>query len=43
MKKRLRQQSGLYDRIRNIIELARGNIAHAVNTEIVMAYWQGNS
>lgn len=29
----------VYDRIRVIIENARGNIAHAINTEIVMAYW----
>ena len=30
---------GLYNRIRKIIENARGNIARAVNTEIVVAYW----
>lgn len=28
------------DRIRMIIESARGNVASAVNTEIVTAYWQ---
>ncbi|MDD5423347.1 MAG: PDDEXK nuclease domain-containing protein [Candidatus Omnitrophica bacterium] len=39
MKGNLRQQSRLYDRIRKIIEIARGNIAHAVNTEMVIAYW----
>ncbi|MDO9513211.1 MAG: DUF1016 N-terminal domain-containing protein [Elusimicrobiota bacterium] len=31
---------GVYDRIRKIIEDARGNIARAVNTEMVIAYWQ---
>lgn len=30
---------GLYDRIRHIIEAARGNIARAVNFEMVVAYW----
>ena len=39
MKKRLRQPSRIYDRIRKIIEIARGNIVHAVNTEMVTAYW----
>ena len=29
----------VYERIRKIIESARGNIARAVNTEMVMAYW----
>ncbi|MFC1806880.1 YhcG family protein [Candidatus Omnitrophota bacterium] len=29
-----------YQRIRAIIENARSNIAHAVNTEMVTAYWQ---
>lgn len=40
MKRHLRQPSGIYDRIRKIIEIARGNIAHAVNVQIVAAYWQ---
>ncbi len=35
-----RESQGIYDRIRKIIEDARGNIAHAVNTEMVTAYWQ---
>ena len=39
MKKHLRQQDGIYDRIRKIIEIARGNIVHAVNAEMVIAYW----
>ena len=30
----------IYQRIRAIIENARGNIARAVNTEMVLAYWQ---
>jgi len=30
---------GICDRIRKIIENARGNIARAVNTEMVIAYW----
>ncbi|MFH0772508.1 MAG: PDDEXK nuclease domain-containing protein [Candidatus Omnitrophota bacterium] len=34
------QAQGIYDRIRRIIEDARGNIARAVNTEMVTAYWQ---
>ena len=29
----------VYDRIRVIIENARGNIARAINTEMVVAYW----
>ncbi|MFH1503871.1 MAG: PDDEXK nuclease domain-containing protein [Candidatus Omnitrophota bacterium] len=29
----------MYDRIRKIIENARGNIARAVNAEMVIAYW----
>ncbi len=37
--KNMRAQ-GVYDRIRKIIEDARGNIARAVNTEMVIAYWQ---
>jgi len=39
MKKHLRQPSRIYDRICKIIEDARGNIARAVNTEMVAAYW----
>jgi predicted nuclease of restriction endonuclease-like (RecB) superfamily len=39
MNKHLRQASKIYDRIRKIIEIARGNIVHVVNTEMVMAYW----
>lgn len=31
---------GIYERIRKIIEDARGNIVRAVNTEMVAAYWQ---
>ena len=31
---------GVYVRIRKIIEDARGNIARAVNTEMVIAYWK---
>ncbi len=30
---------GVYGRIRRIIEDARGNIARAINTEMVLAYW----
>lgn len=30
----------IYNRIRGIIENARGNIARAINTEMVAAYWQ---
>jgi len=39
MRKRPRESNGIYGRIRKIIEVARGNIAHAVNTEMVTAYW----
>lgn len=39
MKKRLTHSIGIYDRIREIIENARNNIARAVNTEMVTAYW----
>ena len=39
MNKHLRQPSKIYDRIRKIIEDARSNIAHAVNSEMVIAYW----
>jgi predicted nuclease of restriction endonuclease-like (RecB) superfamily len=31
---------GVYERIRKIIEGARNNIARAINTEMVVAYWQ---
>jgi predicted nuclease of restriction endonuclease-like (RecB) superfamily len=33
------QSNAIYNRIRKIIENARGNIARAVNTEMVTAYW----
>ncbi len=33
------QSRGVYDRIRKIIENARGNIARAIHTEMVVAYW----
>lgn len=33
------QSERIYDRIRKIIEHARGNIARAINTEMVVAYW----
>lgn len=39
MKKHLRHPNRIYDRIRKIIENARSNIARAVNTEMVIAYW----
>ena len=39
MKKHLRKPSRIYDRIRKIIEIARDNIARAVNSEMVVAYW----
>ena len=29
----------VYDRIKKIIENARGNVARAINTEMVIAYW----
>ncbi len=32
--------SKIYERIRKIIENARGNIARVINTEMVIAYWQ---
>src|SRR5271170_6741595 len=31
--------SNIYERIRKIIENARGNVARAINSEIVVAYW----
>jgi len=33
------QSERIYDRIRKIIEHARGSIARAINTEMVIAYW----
>ncbi|MFA5143611.1 MAG: PDDEXK nuclease domain-containing protein [Candidatus Omnitrophota bacterium] len=39
MGKRLMRSNGIYNRLRKIIENARGNIAHAVNAEMVTAYW----
>ena len=39
MKKRISKPGNIYNRIREIIETARGNIAYAVNTEMVRAYW----
>jgi len=33
------QSQGAYERIRKIIENARGNIARVINTEMVVAYW----
>jgi hypothetical protein len=38
-KKRAKNQTNTYERIRVIIENARNNIVHAVNTEMVLAYW----
>ena len=35
-----KESRGMYSRIRKIIENARRNIERAVNTEIVIAYWQ---
>lgn len=34
-----KQSQGVYERIRQIIENARGNIARIVNAEMVLAYW----
>ena len=34
-----KKTEGVYDRIRRIIENARWNIARAINTEMVIAYW----
>lgn len=31
--------TGVYNRIRKIIENARGNVVRAINTEMVVAYW----
>ena len=33
------QSRGIYHRIRQIIEKARSNVARAINTEMVLAYW----
>jgi len=38
--KRVRESQGFYERVRKIIEDARGNIVRAINTEMVIAYWQ---
>ncbi|MFH1878933.1 MAG: DUF1016 N-terminal domain-containing protein, partial [Candidatus Omnitrophota bacterium] len=38
-KKRVNNKTNAYERIRAIIENARNNIARAVNTEMVLAYW----
>jgi len=38
-KKRINNKTNAYERIRAIIEDARNNIARAVNTEMVLAYW----
>jgi len=35
-----KRSTGVYGRIRKIIEDARGNIARVINTEMVLAYWQ---
>jgi CRISPR/Cas system CSM-associated protein Csm2 small subunit len=34
------RSKGVYDRIRKIIEEARGNVVRAINTAMVIAYWQ---
>lgn len=39
IKKRVENTTNAYERIRAIIENARNNIVHAVNTEMVLAYW----
>ncbi len=39
MKKSLTPQANIYKRIREIIESSRNNIARAVNSEMVKAYW----
>lgn len=38
--KRVGESQSFYERVRKIIEYARGNIARAINTEMVIAYWQ---
>ncbi|MFH1856972.1 MAG: DUF1016 N-terminal domain-containing protein [Candidatus Omnitrophota bacterium] len=38
--KRVGESQSFYERVRKIIEDARGNIARAINTEMVIAYWQ---
>lgn len=35
----VQRDTRIYDRIRKIIEDARGNIARSINTEMVIAYW----
>ena len=40
MKKISSAEHSVYDRIRTIIENARGNVVRAVNTEMVTAYWR---
>jgi len=40
MKKISNAKHSVYDRIRIIIENARGNVSRAINTEMVTAYWQ---
>jgi len=40
MIRRRTQSTNIYNRIRKIIENARKNVARAVNTEMVTAYWQ---
>lgn len=37
--KNVPEKETVYERIRAIVERARNNIVHAVNTEMVMAYW----
>ena len=39
MKKKIVRQEPIYQRIRSIIEKARGQVWHTVNTEMVHAYW----
>lgn len=38
--KRVGESQSFYERVRKIIEYARENIARAINTEMVIAYWQ---
>ena len=40
IQRNLMQSGEIYNRIRKIIEAARGNIARVINTEMVAAYWQ---
>jgi predicted nuclease of restriction endonuclease-like (RecB) superfamily len=39
IKRNITQNDSIYDRIREIIENARRNVARAINTEMVIAYW----